>query len=120
MCDANMITNEKMQIFQDIVIVIDDMGDTLNKDIAYYFAEGRHKNIQIVVECHKPAQIINTARMSCDTLYITTYNGSDLYKNFNITYECRHDFLGIINDLYSSYYNCTDRIASELRYGTIK
>ena len=45
-----------------------DMGDRLNKDIAYYFTEGRHNNIQMIVMCHKPAQIINTARMSCDTI----------------------------------------------------
>ena len=31
--------------------------------------------------CHKPAQIINTARMSCDTTYLTTYNGADLFKD---------------------------------------
>ena len=37
----------------------------------------------MIVMCHKPAQIINTARMSCDTIYLTTYNGADLFKNFN-------------------------------------
>ena len=62
----------------------------------------------MIVMCHKPAQIINTARINCDTIYITTYNGSDLFKNFNITYECKYDFHGIINDLNSSYLNCTD------------
>ena len=35
----------------------------------------------MIVVCHKPAQIINTARMSCDTVYLTTYNGPDLFKN---------------------------------------
>ena len=65
--------------FKDSVIVLDDMGDKLNKDIAYYFTEGRHHNIQKIVMCHKPAQIINTARMSCDTFYLTTYNGADLF-----------------------------------------
>ena len=53
--------------FKDSVIVLDDMGDKLNKDIAYYFTE-RHYNVQLIVMCHKPAQIINTARMSCDTI----------------------------------------------------
>ena len=34
----------------------------------------------MIVMCHKSAQIINTARMSCDTIYLTTYNGPDLFK----------------------------------------
>ena len=37
----------------------------------------------MIVMCHKPAQIINTARMSCDTIYLTTFHGPDLFKNFN-------------------------------------
>ena len=46
------------------------MGDRLNKDIAYYFTEGRHYYyFQMIIMCHKPAQKINTARMSCD-IYI--------------------------------------------------
>ena len=73
-CDINMITKNNMHKFQNCVIVLDDMGDRLNKDIAYYFTEGRQYNIQMIVICHKPAQIINTARMSCDTIYLTTYN----------------------------------------------
>ena len=74
----------------------------------------------MTVMCHKPAQIINTARLNYDTIYITNYNWSDLFNSFNITYECKHDFHGIIIDLNSSYYNCTDGIAFELRYGMIK
>ena len=73
-CDINMITKNNMHRFQNCVIVLDDMGDRLNKDIAYYFTEGRHYNHQMIVMCHKPAQIINTAKMSCDTIYLTTYN----------------------------------------------
>ena len=96
------------------------MGDRLNKDIAYYFTEGRHYNIQMIVMCHKPAQIINTARMSCDTIYSTTYNGPDLFKNFNEIYKCEHDFNKIISELNSNYYNCTDGMSDELRYGIIK
>ena len=60
-----------MHKFQNCVILLDDMGDRLNKDIAYYFTEGRHYNFQMIVMCHKPAQIINTSRMSCDTIYLT-------------------------------------------------
>ena len=45
------------------------MGDKLNKDIAYCFTDGRHYNIQLIIVCHKPAKIINTATMSCDTIY---------------------------------------------------
>ena len=82
-CDINMITKNNMHQFQNCVIVLDDMGDRLNKDIAYCFTEGRHYNIPMIVRCHKPAQIINTARMSCDTILLTTYNGPDLFKNFN-------------------------------------
>ena len=74
-CDINMITKNNMHKFQNCVIVLDDMGDRLNKDIVYYFTEGRHYNLQMIIMCHKPAQIINTARMSCDTIYLTTYNG---------------------------------------------
>ena len=46
--------------------------------------------------CHKLAQIENMARMNCDTIYLTTFNGADLFKNYNTTYECNHDFHGII------------------------
>ena len=92
----------------------------INKDIAYYFTEGRHYNIQMILICHKPAQIINTARMSCDTIYLTTYNGADLFKNFNEIYKCEHSFNKIFSKLNSNYYNCTDPMSDELRYGMIK
>ena len=87
-----MITKNNMHKFQNCVIVLDDMGDRLNKDIAYYLTEGRQYNIQMIVMCHKPAQTINTARMSCDAIYFTTYNGPDLFKNFNEIYKCEHDY----------------------------
>ena len=90
------------------------MGDKLNKDTVYYFTEGRHHNIQMVVMCHKPAQIFNRARMSCYTIYITTYNGADLIKNCNEIYKCEHKFFEIINDLNGSYYNYAARTANEL------
>ena len=35
MCDIFMITSKNIHIFQDSVIVLDDMGDKSNKDIAY-------------------------------------------------------------------------------------
>ena len=47
---------------------------------------------------HKPAQIDNMSRMNCDTLYITTYNSPDLFKNFNITFNCDHKFHEIISE----------------------
>ena len=119
-CDINMITKNNMHKFQNCVIVLDDLGDRLNKDIAYYFTEGRHYNIQMILMCHKPAQIINTARMSCDTIYLTTYNGPDLFKNFNEIYECEHDFSKIISELNSNHYNRTDGMSDDLRYGIIK
>ena len=119
-CDINMITINNMHKFQNCVIVLDDMGDRLNKDIGYYFTEGRHYNIQMIVMCHKPAQIINTARMSRDTIYLTTYNGPDLFKNFNEIFKCEHDFNKIISELNSNYYNYTDGMSDELRYGIIK
>ena len=115
-----MITKNNMHKFQNCVIVLDDMGDRLNKDIGYYFTEGRHYNFQMIVMCHKPAQIINTARMSCDTFYLTTYNGPDLFKNFNEIYKCEHDFNKKISEINSNYYNYTDGISDELRYGIIK
>ena len=96
------------------------MGDKLNKDIAYYFTEGRQYIIQMIVMCNKPAQIINTARISCDTIYIPTYNGADLFKNFNEIPKCENNFNKIIGELNSNYYNCTDGMSDELRYGIIK
>ena len=118
--DINITTKNKMHKFQNCVIVLNDMGDRLNKDIAYYFTEGRPYNIQMIVMCHKPAQIINTARMSCDTIYLTTYNGPDLFKNFNEIYKCEHDLSKIISELKSYHYNRTDGMSDELRYGIIK
>ena len=107
-CYINMITSKNKSKFKDSVIVLDDMGDKLNKDIAYYFTEGRHYNIQMIVMCHKSAQIINTARMSCDLIYLTTYNGADLFKNSNEIYKCKHNFNKVISELNSNYCNCTD------------
>ena len=72
------------------------------------------------IMCPKPAQIINTARMSSDTLYLLTYNGADLFKNFNEIYKCEHKFYEIIFELNSNYYNCTDGVTYELRYCMIK
>ena len=119
-CNINMITKNNMHKFQNCVIVLDDMGDRLNKDRAYYFTEGRHYNIQMIVMWRKPAQIINTARMSCDTIYLTTYNGPDLFKNFNEIYKCEHDFSKIISELNSNLYNRPEGMSDELRYGIIK
>ena len=107
-CDENMITSKNKSKFKDSVIVLDDMGEKLNKDIAYYFTEGRHYNIQMIVMCHKPDQIVNTARMSCDTIYLTTYNGADLFKNFKEIYKSEHNFNKIICELNNNYYNCKD------------
>ena len=115
-----MITSKNKSKFKDSVIVLDDLGDKLNKEIAYFFTEGSYYNIQMIVVCHKPAQIINTARMSCDTIYLTTYNRADLFKNFNEIYKCDHNVNKIISELNSKYYNCTDGISDELRYGIIK
>ena len=58
--------------------------------------------------------------MSCDTIYTTTYNGADLFKNFTEICKCDHKFYETISDLISSYYNCTDGMADELRYGINK
>ena len=95
-CDMSMITTKNMSNFKDSVIVLDDMGDKLNEDIGFYFTEGRHHNIQMIVMCHKPAQINNTARMSCDTIYLTSYDGKDLFDNFNSIYKCDHKFIFIL------------------------
>ena len=99
-----MITTKKILKFHNRVIVLDDMDDKFNEDILYYFTEGRKKYIQMVVMCHKPAQIDNMTRMNCDTIYITTYNGADQFENFNTTYKCDHDFLGKIQGLKNCYY----------------
>ena len=120
MDDINTITMNKILKFQNSVIVPDDMGDNFSKDVVYYFTEGRNKNFQMIVMCHKPAQIDIMARLNCDTIHITTYNGADLFKNFSITYDCKHDFHGIIQELNRSYYDCTDGTDETLRYGRIK
>ena len=83
MCGIDMITSKKIDHFEKCVIVIDDMGNKLKIDIAEYFAVGRHDDIQNIVMGHKPAQIFNTARMGCGTIYITTYNGAALFRNFS-------------------------------------
>ena len=115
-----MITSKNKSKFKDSVIVFDDMGDKLNKELAYYFTEGRHYKIQMIVMCHKPAQIINTARMGCDTIYLTTYNGADLFRNFNEIYKCEYNFNKIVSELNSNYNNCSDGMSDELRCGIIK
>ena len=56
----------------------------------------------MIVMCHKPAQIINTARISCDYFYLTTYNGADLFKNFNEIYKCEPNFNEKISELNST------------------
>ena len=58
--------------------------------------------------------------MSCDTIYLTTYNGADLFKNFNEIYKCDYDFGKIISQLNSNHYNRTDGMSDEIRYGIIK
>ena len=83
MCDINMITSKDMPNFKNSLISLDDMGDKLNKDTVYYFTEERQHYNQMIVMCHKPAQIIITARMGCDTFYLKTYNGADRFKCFN-------------------------------------
>ena len=74
----------------------------------------------MIVMCHKGAQIINTARMSCDTICLISYNDADLFKNFNEIYKCENNFNKTISQLNSNYYNCTDGMSDELRYGIIK
>ena len=91
MCAIIMITSKNMHIFRDSVIVLDVIDDKLNKDIAYYFTERRHHNFQMIIMCHKPAQIIYTARMRSDTIYLTTYNGP-IYLKILMTYKCEHKF----------------------------
>ena len=56
MCDISVITTQNILKFQNSVIVLDDMGDKFISYIQYYFTEGRHKNIEMIVMCHKPAQ----------------------------------------------------------------
>ena len=70
--------------------------------------------------CHKPAQIINTARMNFDTNFLTTYNGADLSINFNDICKCKHDIQDMISELNSNYDNCTDGLDPKLRYDIIK
>ena len=59
-CGIDMITSKNIDYFENCVIVIDDMSKKLKINIAEYFAGGRHKDIQMIVMGHKPAQIDNT------------------------------------------------------------
>ena len=103
--DINPIKMKNILNCQNSVIVLGNMCNKFNKNIVYFFTEGRNENIQMIAMCHNPAQIKNMARMNCDTINITTYNRADLLKIFNITYKCEHDFRGIIQELTNSYYN---------------
>ena len=58
--------------------------------------------------------------MSCNTIYLTTYNGPDLFKNFNEIYKSEHDFSKVNSELNSNHYNRTDGLANEFRYGIIE
>ena len=58
--------------------------------------------------------------MSCDTIYLTTYNGAHLFKNFNEIYKSEPKFDEIIKDINGSYHKYTAGTANELRYGMIK
>ena len=57
----------------------------------------------MIFMCQKSAQIEIKARMNFDTIYIIFYNAADLFKNFSITYDCKPDFHGIIQELKRSY-----------------
>ena len=102
------------------MVVLDDMGDKFNRDIVYYFTEGRYKIIQMIVMCHKPAHIDNMGRMNCETLYLTTYNGSDLFKNFNDIFKHDFKFDDIIDSLKNNHKDVANAMAHKLLYGMIK
>ena len=74
----------------------------------------------MIVMCHNPAQIINTARMSSNTICLTTDNGADQFENFNQIHKCEHKFYEIINQLNSNYYNCTDGMSDGPCFGITK
>ena len=76
------ITENNMDDFKDAILVLDDMGGKLNKQITYYFTSGRHHKFQVVVICHKPAQIDKTCSPSADTIYITSYNNTAFFQIF--------------------------------------
>ena len=118
-----MITSQNIDYFESCLIVIDELGNMLKGDIADYLASRRLGDIQMIVMGHKPTQIVNTARRSSDTFYITTYityNVADLFENSNDKHKCEHDFHGIIKELNRSYYNYTIGMHEALRYGLIK
>ena len=98
MCEISTITAQNILKFQNSVIALDDMGDKFNSHINFYFTDARHKNIQMIIMCHKLAQINIMSRLNCDTIYITTYNGPDLFQNFYTTIKCNHNFHEIANE----------------------
>ena len=46
---------------KDAILVLDDMDSKLNIQMNTFFTSGRHHNIQMIVICHKPAQMIRVA-----------------------------------------------------------
>ena len=50
---------------------------------------------------------------------MTTFNESDLFKNFQDMYKCGHNFRERFEDLSAKYYICQHGITEELRYGII-
>ena len=114
MCDIHMITSKKTPKFSDSVSILD--GDKLKKEIAYCFTERKHYNIQMIVVCQKSAEIISTARMCSETIYITAYNRADLFHNFSKIDKCKHKFHKTVSELKSNYYNYTAGITLEFHY----
>ena len=52
MCDIKENTSKIIDNFENCVIVLDDMCNKIKNDIAVYFAEGRHDDIQMIVMRH--------------------------------------------------------------------
>ena len=86
-----MITKEIMSNSKNNVIVLDDMGDKFKSRENFYFTEERHYNFQMIAICRKAAHINNLARLKCDTIYVTTYNGADLFSNSDTVYVCNRN-----------------------------
>ena len=82
MCDIKALTKETIPNFNKSVIVLDDTRDKLNKNICSYFSMGGQDDIEMIALCYKSAQIDNLARMIAETFSITTYDGTDPFKNF--------------------------------------
>ena len=82
----NDFTADNLKIFIDCVLVIDDLVEQLNGKIKQFFSTGRHFKSQMIVMCHKPAELDNMACASADTIYIKLIKKRSLITSISLLF----------------------------------